>query len=120
MCPHYVFYYFCVDLKSAHNHAIPVHPSNQLAIRTRVVSVLSLLVWRAKYAGSKITKASNKIATIYFIKTIVCVVIVRNINGEYAFPVFVSQFIYHILQICPVLLQFVPIGYILPFGRYVT
>lgn len=60
-------FYFFVAQNKATNHAIPVQPNVQLAKRTRVISVLSFLVWRAIHAGVNIIVAIIAIAAAYFI-----------------------------------------------------
>ena len=65
----FAFFYLLVERNNAQSQPIIVQPSNQLAIRVRVIFVLSCPDWRAKYAGIKITRQSNKIAIIYFIYT---------------------------------------------------
>ena len=65
------YFYLCVDLNNDHIHAIKVQPNNQLAIRVRAMFVLSWPDWRAKYAGIKMTIASNTSAIMYFTITFI-------------------------------------------------
>lgn len=63
----FIMFYFLVAQNNATNHAMPVQPNVQLAKRTRVMSVLSFLVWRAIHAGANIIAATIAIAAAYFI-----------------------------------------------------
>ena len=65
------FFYLLVARNKDQIHAIMVQPNSQLAQRTRAVLVLFCSVLPAKYAGIKITNASNKTAIIYFITNII-------------------------------------------------
>ena len=64
------FFYFTVERNNDQSHAMTVQPNSQLAQRIRVVFVLSCSVLPARYDGIMMTKASSKIAIIYFTITI--------------------------------------------------
>ena len=63
--PHVGDFYFLADQNNDHNHPIPVQPKIQLARRTRIISCLFLLVWRASHAGVKMIVKTIMMATAY-------------------------------------------------------
>ena len=81
-------FYFLVAANNAQIQAMTDQPNSQLPSLMRVMSVLSFFVCCARYAGADKITTINQIATIYFTK-ITMFILISKIGGfcPLSFPV---------------------------------